>query len=88
MNKKEVMLLGTRMDGTDFQRWYMSKYNDVIIILNDDNRGLYAEYLEDKRREREQLIWIICGIYLWNLYNNLYYYLYYIYISNYKFIKL
>lgn len=62
MNKKEVMLLGTRMDGTDFQRWYMSKYNDVIIILNDDNRGLYAEYLEDKKREREQLIWIICGI--------------------------
>ena len=54
--------MGTRMDGTDFQRWYMNKYNDVIIILNDDNRGLYAEYLEDKRKEREQLKWIICGI--------------------------
>ena len=53
------MLLGTRMDGTDFQRWYMIKYGDVISILNDDNRGLYTEYLEDKWREREQLKWII-----------------------------
>ena len=56
------MLLGTRMDGTDFENWYMSKYNDVIIILNDDNRGLYVEYLEDKRRAREQLKWVIGGI--------------------------